>query len=206
MLMRWFDRLFRRRDRLAPVIALHAALVDQAVNPDFYRDGGVADTVEGRFEMVALHVILVMRRLAAIGMADAASPASDLSQDLSEVTFLQLDRSLREAGVGDVAVPKRMKKYASGFFGRAEAYETALAAQDREGLAQALARNALDGREGNAVALAAYMQEADMRLSRLDFAAIVAARFAWPAFVPESAGRDMSAERDKLADKDMPHE
>jgi cytochrome b pre-mRNA-processing protein 3 len=132
-----FGRLFRR-DSEADAIAsaLYGAIVAQARNPTLYRDFGVADTVTGRFEMVTMHVILVLDRLAALG--EAVRP---LGQRIFDLYVLDMDRSLRELGIGDLGVPKRMKKMAQAFFGRHEVYREALAAGDAARLTETIARN-----------------------------------------------------------------
>jgi cytochrome b pre-mRNA-processing protein 3 len=149
-----FGRLFRR-DNEADAIAsaLYGAIVAQARNPALYTDFGVADTVTGRFEMVTLHVILVLERLAPLG--EAAQP---LGQRIFDLYVLDMDRSLRELGIGDLGVPKRMKKMAQAFFGRHEAYREALAAGDAARLADAISRNVYGGSDGGAApGLAAYV-------------------------------------------------
>jgi cytochrome b pre-mRNA-processing protein 3 len=102
----------------------------------FYAEHGVPDTVMGRFEMIAAQMIVFLRR------TGSGSPAlKDLAQEIVDAFFEDLDHSMREIGIGDMGVPKRMKKLARMFYGRYEAYAPALDAGDREGLAAALARN-----------------------------------------------------------------
>ena len=110
--------------------------VEQARSPALYARLGAPDTVEGRFEMVALHAWLVMRRL----KGDAA--AKKVSQCLFDAMFQNMDDSLRELGVGDLQVGKKIRKLAENFYGRIGAYEDAMkedAAEDA--LAKALSRN-----------------------------------------------------------------
>ncbi len=126
-----------RRKNAVIVDRLHEAVVVAARRPVFYAELGVPDTLEGRFDCVALHATLVVRRLRAL-----PDPASDLAQDFVDALFTNFDRALRELGVGDLAVPKRMKTLAAAFLGRAKAYEAALAADDAV-LAETLARNVL---------------------------------------------------------------
>jgi cytochrome b pre-mRNA-processing protein 3 len=134
-----FD-LFRRRREDPAVVALHEAVVEQSRNPVFYLDYDVADTVDGRYDMLILHTFLAFRRLSAGGEAERTA-----AQALCDRVFLGLDRSLREMGVGDLSVPKRIKKLAQKFYGRVEAYDNALAAPDDVALAQALDRNVYRG-------------------------------------------------------------
>jgi cytochrome b pre-mRNA-processing protein 3 len=158
-------RLFRRNDaRRRTVEALHLRINDASRQPALYTALGVPDSVEGRFECLCLHVILTLRRLKAL-----PAPASDVAQDLVNSVFLQLDASLRELGVGDFGVPKRMKKLGAAFYGRATGYEAALDAGDRAVLAAALARNVLGREEPDAArGLAAYVMASDAALARSD--------------------------------------
>ncbi|HVY20226.1 MAG TPA: ubiquinol-cytochrome C chaperone family protein [Bauldia sp.] len=146
-------RLFRR-DSAAGAIAsaLYGAIVAQARAPALYTDFGVPDTVTGRFEMVTLHVILMLDRLEREG--EAGRP---LGQAVFDLYVKDMDRSLRELGIGDLGVPKRMKKMAEAFYGRHDAYRQALAAGDRQRMAEAVARNVYpDGNRNAAAALADY--------------------------------------------------
>lgn len=121
---------------------LYAAVMAAARRPGLYLDLGAPDTMEGRFEMLTLHAGPVLRRLEALGKAGDPRSA-ELSKELADAIFRHLDATLREQGVGDLAVPKRMKKYAGHFYGRLNAYDEALATGDEDALRRALARNAL---------------------------------------------------------------
>jgi cytochrome b pre-mRNA-processing protein 3 len=147
-------RLFRRDSEAGAIAsALYGAIVAQARNPALYTDFGVADTVTGRFEMVTLHVILVLDRLERAG--EASRP---MGQQIFDLYVRDMDNALRELGIGDLGVPKRMKKMAQAFYGRHDAYRQALAAGDAERLTQTVARNVYpDGNPVAAEALAAYI-------------------------------------------------
>lgn len=127
---------FRPKPEKLAARALYGEILSQARLPFFYRTGGIADTLDGRFDMIALHAILVMRRLNAAG-----GPGPSVSQALFDLMFKDMDASLREMGVGDLTVPKKVKEMGEAFFGRAAAYRGTLDAQDRSGLEEALARN-----------------------------------------------------------------
>jgi len=114
---------------------LYASLVAHARRPEFYARAGVPDSVDGRFDMIVLHVVLVLYRLRAEGDA-----GRDLAQALFDMFFVDMDRNLREMGVGDLAVGSRVKGMAKAFYGRAAAYEAALTEGD-SALADALRRN-----------------------------------------------------------------
>lgn len=105
---------------------LYDAIVAQARRPSFYTACGVPDTLDGRFELVVLHAFLTFRRLEAAGAETA-----DFAQLLFDVLFRDMDRSLREIGVGDLSVGKKVRTMAEAFYGRVKAYERALQAPER---------------------------------------------------------------------------
>ncbi|MEK9968272.1 MAG: ubiquinol-cytochrome C chaperone family protein [Ferrovibrio sp.] len=160
-------------------MALYRRIVEQARQPDFYSRHGVPDSLDGRFDMIVLHSFLVMRRLRAIG----SKAADDLSQDLFDLLFADMDVNLREIGVGDLGVGKRVKKMAQAFYGRVEAYEEGLTATDDGILSDALGRN-LYGTTQPAltalIAMAAYMRAADSHLSAQSTAGIMAGNVDFP--------------------------
>jgi cytochrome b pre-mRNA-processing protein 3 len=126
---------FRRRDNgRAAVDALHHRIVAQSREPAFYEGSGLPDTIEGRFESLALHSLLVLRRLRKL-----PAPADDVAQDLVDRVFAHLEIALREMGVGDMGVPKRMKKIAGAFYDRTRLYDPLIAAGDADGLAVEIA-------------------------------------------------------------------
>lgn len=126
---------------------LYGAAIRQARQPGFYLDLGVPDTADGRFDMIALHVYLTLRRLKNLGEAGQA-----LAQALFDHMFVDVDRNLREMGVGDLGVGRQVKAMAAGFYGRIAAYDAGLAGGE-EALAQALARNLYRNAEPTALAL-----------------------------------------------------
>ena len=119
---------------------LYASAVDLARNPMFFKDFGVGDNLDGRFDCLALCVSLVMRRLKALDAEGAA-----LSQQLFDTMFADMDLTLREMGAGDIGVSKRVRVMAEGFTGRLNAYAAALDENDRAALKAALERNLLRG-------------------------------------------------------------
>jgi cytochrome b pre-mRNA-processing protein 3 len=131
--------------------------VAQARLPCFYRDYAVADTVNGRFDLIVLHLALVLDRL-------AQDPAlQTLGQGIFDRFCQDMDHNLREMGIGDLKVPKQMRRLGEAYYGRAQAYRAAWAAKDDGALVQALERNIYGGsHSGSAAAprLAAYMREA----------------------------------------------
>jgi cytochrome b pre-mRNA-processing protein 3 len=126
--------LFRRPD---PTIAtLYGAIVTQARDPRFYEAYGVPDAVLGRFDLIVLHLALVLRRLRA-GEGDAPN----LAQSLFDAFCRDMDDNLREMGIGDQGVPRQMRRVGEAFYGRAQAYDAALAQPGNDALAETLARN-----------------------------------------------------------------
>ena len=120
---------------------------------EFYETGGVPDSLDGRFELVALHVFLVLHRL-----KRDRSDTQDLGQALFDALFLDMDQVLREMGAGDLGVGRRVKTMAKGFYGRISAYEEGLAASG-DSLDQALRRNlygTVDPAPGQVAAMADY--------------------------------------------------
>ncbi len=159
---------FVRRNRLAPVERLHDSIAALSRERVLFTDFGVADTFEGRFELLALHLALVLRRLSQL-----PAPAADMAQELTDLAFHRLDQGLREIGIGDMGVPKRMKTLAKAFYGRAAAYDAALACGDRASLVGSLRRNVLDGGKGDADRLASRVEAIERQLAGLDLDAML---------------------------------
>jgi cytochrome b pre-mRNA-processing protein 3 len=125
----------RRANRIL-IDQLHGKIVAASRRPALYSEFGVPDTFDGRFEMVTLYAGLVMRRLTPI-----SSVGAEMAQELADSVFRHFEVALRETGVGDVAVPKRLKRMGEAFYGRIKAYGEALDASDADRLIRALARN-----------------------------------------------------------------
>lgn len=128
--------LFRRRVQEPPARAVYEAIMAGARQPALFLDHRVPDTIDGRYEMLVLHAFLYLHRLK---KEDQAARAR--GQEVFDFMFLDMDRALRESGVGDLSVPKKIKKMAEVFYGRTGAYDAALDADDGDALAEALARN-----------------------------------------------------------------
>jgi cytochrome b pre-mRNA-processing protein 3 len=137
---------------------LYGELVTRSRAPVFFRDFGVADTIDGRFDMVALHGWLVLTELKALGR-DAAVQA------LIDTIFIGFDEAMREQGTGDMGMGRKMKAFADAFYGRLSAYD---GAADAEALADALARNVYRGAvtDARARTLATYALAARDRLKK----------------------------------------
>ncbi len=151
-------RLFRKDNRRIAIAALYERIATASRAPGLYAGLGLPDTIEGRFESLSLHMVLALRSL-----RGRPHPADDVARDLTDAFFRDMDASLREMGVGDTVVPKRMKKVAASFYGRAHAYDGPLNDADEAGLAVALGRNAY-GTDAPAAPLARYALAADRAL------------------------------------------
>jgi cytochrome b pre-mRNA-processing protein 3 len=167
-----------RKPRLPPrgtIEAIYGMIVTQAREPLFYRDLGVPDTVNGRFDVLLLHLWLVLRRLKSLG------DGPGLSQALFDHFCNDMDDNLREMGVGDLTVPKRMQAFGEAFYGRTAAYDIELEAGD-EPLAQALCKNILNGeRIESARRLALYAKAVIAVLAGQDEQALLAASWKFPS-------------------------
>lgn len=141
---------------------IYSAIVAQARQPVFYRDAGVPDTLDGRFDMISLHLVLVLHRM-------KSKRFQELGQTLFDTFFGNMDDSLREMGVGDLTVPKKVKAMSEALYGRISAYDPGLDltiepdGPDRARLlAEALQRNVFRSEDEaplpGAQALASYMR------------------------------------------------
>lgn len=131
--------LLTQKGRLSRTKAkeLYQTVLRQSRNPYFYTSFGVPDTLEGRFEIISLHGGLLVNRLC---RPDMGREGKILAQAYFDVMFKNIDWSIREMGVGDLAVPRRIKKMMSDFKGRAFAYDEACRSGNSE-LTHALVRN-----------------------------------------------------------------
>jgi cytochrome b pre-mRNA-processing protein 3 len=150
--------LAKSRERRVAAASLASAIVARARAPVFFTKFDVPDTIDGRFDLVTLHAFLVLERLAAQGRRD-------LSQALMDEVFAGFDSGLRDLGVGDIAIGRRMKTMANAYYGRLNAYRTATG---DAGLTAALLRNLYRGaveNESSARALAIYVENARKALA-----------------------------------------
>src|SRR5690606_2677789 len=153
--------LFRKNTATEPVYAVYNSIVAQSRQPVFYAEWGVPDTVTGRFDMISLHMALLFRRL-----RHGPEGARAFSQAVFDLFFKDMDRSLREMGVGDLSVPKKIQKMGNIFFGLLAALNEALDRGDAGAVAAVLARNVLDeAGNADAAALAAYVMARDAELA-----------------------------------------
>jgi cytochrome b pre-mRNA-processing protein 3 len=173
-----FERLLGSKDPLAEIRLLYGAVVAQARSPRFYIDFAIPDTIEGRFDMVLLHVYLVWRRLSKAGAAERAA-----AQQVFDLFFEDMDESMRELGVGDLSVPRKVRAMGEAFYGRAGVYDAALARADDTELVAALQRNIFTGeadRHTQAAHLAAYVRATDHMLAKQSAGVIAGGKVAFP--------------------------
>lgn len=171
--MAWF---FEKKPRIGDAhYALYGAIVAQSRQPVFYADWGVPDTLTGRFDMISLHVALVLKRLQRDGAV-----SRDYAQGLFDLFFKDMDRSLREMGVGDISVPKRIEKMGSLFFGLVEGLGQALEDQDPDALDAFVIRDLLpDGENARAPLFSAYLRRMTDHLAALPSEKLMAGRPDW---------------------------
>ncbi len=172
-----FARWRARRASKALIEQLRGEIVAAARRPALYETLGAPDRLAGRFELLTLHVGLVLRQLVAIG-----GLGHDIAQDLVNSVFLHFDDTLREMALSDVSVSKRLKKIKQAFYGRNAAYAAALDSGSLPELESALARNVLGAPSGavEARALAEYVASVDAALAKAPLEDFATGRFRFP--------------------------
>ena len=171
-------RLRLWRDRHEKARSLYGSIVTQARSRGFYAHWGVPDTADGRFEMIVLHLVMVLHRLGREGQA-----GQRLAQALTEAFAVDLDDNLREMTVGDLAVPRHVKRAVGALHERHVSYGAALAASDDGPLTAALhARLEAVGAGAGLEAgrFCTYIRQVSHRLDLLPGAEVLAGRIAWP--------------------------
>jgi cytochrome b pre-mRNA-processing protein 3 len=172
------QRLFRTRPAQAIGRALYASVVEQSRSPALYERLGAPDTVEGRFEIYSLHVVLLLDRLRRQG-----DQAAETSQSLFDTYVKALDHALREMGVGDLSVGKKMRRLGEAFYGRAKSYEEAFAELPDTAKLQGLLSRTVYADAGTDLAadLAAYVTAQRDALAVQPLEALLDGRAAWSA-------------------------
>lgn len=170
-------RPFRHAAEARTIASLYGMIVAQARQPAFYAVYGVPDTVQGRFDLIVLHLVLLLRRLEQTGERGRL-----YGQRLFDAFCRDLDGNLREMGIGDLAVPKRMQRYGEAFYGRQAAYLAALDSPDPEVFENALARNILEGGGTQRAAdFAQYARAAVRELDAQEEGALMRGELAFPS-------------------------
>lgn len=164
--------LFRKNPASDAVYGVYTAIVAQSRQPVFYAEWGVPDTVTGRFDMISLHMSLLFRRLRVEKQAGTV-----FSQALFDLFFKDMDRSLREMGAGDMAVPKKVRKMTEIFYGLMTSLNEAIDRDDRPGVEAVLRRNIYgEADSAHAPELAAYLFTLAERLVDQPLAAITSGK------------------------------
>jgi len=166
------------RDRQQAARSFYGSIVTRARARIFYADWGVPDTLQGRFEMIVLHLALALRRLAAEGAVGRR-----LARALTEAFVVDMDDTMREMTLGDLAVPREVKRAAAALFDRHRAYLAALASPHDISLPEAIEAQMayLDhGGRLEALRLSAYMRKIATALEAQPAAQILAGEPAWP--------------------------
>ncbi|MEQ1754345.1 MAG: ubiquinol-cytochrome C chaperone family protein [Micropepsaceae bacterium] len=174
-----FSFMSRGRETARQGAWIYNSIVEQARRPEFYQALDVADTIDGRFDLIVLHAGLYMPRLKMV-----RTDGKRLSQAMFDHMFANLEFNLRELGLGDMGVPRHMKGMVQAFYGRVAAYEAALKDGDATALRSALHRNVYRNAEVDAArvdSLASYVRAASESLQAADDTVIAAGAFEWPA-------------------------
>jgi cytochrome b pre-mRNA-processing protein 3 len=185
-LLKW---LFRSAGGDEGARIAYAAIVAQSRRPEFYHRLGVPDTLDGRFDMIVLHTFLLLNRLKGQGRA-----ADDFGRRVTEALVSDMDANLRELGVGDLAVPKRIKEMVNGLYGRVGAYGQGLASTDSRPLEIAVENNVYGTAESvlpaQVSAMAGYVRREALALGAQPLPALLAGRVAYgpPPVPPGDAG------------------
>ncbi|PHS28329.1 MAG: ubiquinol-cytochrome C chaperone [Robiginitomaculum sp.] len=176
--MMLFSRLFRKKRARAKGRWLYELALSASRYKEFYVKGAVPDTVDGRFDLLVIHVWLLIRRLNALEV-------QPLGQDVFDAMFVDMDNALRELGISDTALGKRIKDMAKVFYGRAEVYNTALDEGDDKALGTALVRNVFENVErasGHGADLARHMQRIEHSLAEQSLESLLKNGPCYPPF------------------------
>ncbi len=179
MLKRLFSSILRPAEHELAIVRLYERASEQARSRAFYTELGVSDEIDARFELYTLHVLLLVMRL-----RDEGTPEGlEASQSLFDTYVSALDNTLRELGVGDLSIAKKMRKLGESLFGRMKAYEPLIRSQS-ETLPAALGRNVYgDENAGHAQALADYVNRTRELLAAQDIRELLQARVSWPEVI-----------------------
>ncbi len=162
--------LFKKKPNQKAIQEVYASIVAQSRQPVFYSEWQVPDSVTGRFDMVALHMCMILRRLKTSKDQDR-----EFSQTLFDWFFRDMDRSLREMGAGDMAVPKRIQKMGELFYGMLASIGDALDDNDQAELQEALSRNIFGGEHPDSLKpIANYLMSLDQDLNQIETTTILA--------------------------------
>ena len=182
-----FNPFNKEKRRNAEIVRkIYGVIVAQGRRPAFYEQGGVADDVNGRFDLLLLHMWLFARRL-----GQAGEDAAERSQEVFDLFVTDMDRSVREMGTSDRKVPKKVKQLVSAYYGRMSSYDSAFDDTDRSLFEAAISRNIFpeqDGVSAHAIHLASYARESAAHLQATPLHVILDGEFDFPA--PETPAQE----------------
>ena len=183
--------LTSRRTRQRTARSLYGSIVSAARRQPFYASWGVPDTMQGRFEMIVLHLALVIRRL-----GSEARAGKRLAQALTETFVVDMDDELREMTFGDLAVPREIRRATAAVFDRHNAYLAALG-DPHDMLPRAIETQLayLQPEKLDAASLAGYVRRASAALGEQASARIMAGQIAWPDVAGGPGGTEGASRR-----------
>ena len=174
------SKLFKKSSPTSPQL-LYGSVMTHARSPVFFMDFGIPDTVMGRFDILSLHIYLLARRF----REDGSDFSMDLSQEVFDLYVYDVERALRELGIGDTSVPKKKMKMVRSFYGQIDDFDEAINAQDKKTIIKKISTRYLpDVENPKPELLANYMLETETHLLSQDIKAIIAGKLNW--LEPES--------------------
>lgn len=180
----YFRRIFPGRSAEPPARALYERVILQSRQEPFYTILGVPDTTDGRFELLLLHMALLMRRL-----RQEEEAGAQLRQTLFDTLIFDLDQSLRESGVGDLKVGPKLKVMGEAYYGRSKAYDDGLNSLENAQLEEAIERNLFGtvthSLPGAAATVASYMRSVMRSLNGQNGSDLMAGKVEFPE-VPDT--------------------
>jgi len=174
-----FQRFRRRKAQKETAIKLYERIVGRSREAFFYESLQVPDTIDGRFEVLTMHAVLFLRRIKQVG-----EDGEEMGREVSEVLFKDMDHILRELGVGDLSVARKVREMAEAFYGRAKAYDEGINSDDETILQEALERNLYRGEpaQPGLPALAAfYVRRTTAHLDGVEPDKLMNGQFDWGA-------------------------
>ena len=155
---------------------IYGTLVAQARDPRLFIDFGLPDTVMGRFEVLSLHIFLFSRRM----KQQNENIALNLSQDVFDLYVADVERALRELGIGDTSVPKRKKKMIRSFYGQIDDFDALLDREDTAEITEKLEQRFNCESRQMADQFAVYVEQTSKKLREIDFEVFRTGKFIWP--------------------------
>lgn len=167
---------FKRSSSTIPPQQLYGSVMTQARSPEFFTDFGMPDTVMGRFDVLSLHIYLLARRF-----REEGSPiAMDLSQEVFDLYVYDVERALRELGIGDTSVPKKKKKMIRSFYGQIDDFDEAINTTDEAVISEKARLRYLSETENpNPQLLASYILKTEAHLKTLPMNALLSGKVSW---------------------------